>query len=459
MSGLFESLSIASSALDAQSLGIDVTGENLANVNTTGYSRRTLNLAEAPATSPEGAGGGVDIQGVQALRDTYIQSSLDQATTVGAYQGALSSQLSVVSSALGTPGTSLDAALTSFFNAFSALATDPTNTVNRSAVVQQAQGLAQSFNTMAGNLASAQQSADASVRGDITQANALIAQVASLNGRIAGANGSDVQSLVDERQVDVSQLTNLVGASAIPSSDGTIGLTVGNGHAIVIGETGYPIAVGNGPGGLATLTLQDTNVTAQIGTGTVGALLQVRDTLVPNYQAQLDQLAYGLSTQVNTLQKAGFGLNGTTNQTFFVAPTGVSGSAAALTVDPTLAADPNLVAASSTGTAGDNQTAQAIANLQSSGIIGAGNATPANAWAQLVFNVGQDTASATNAQTNQQQVITQLTQLRDSVSKVSTDDEAATLIKYQQAYLANARYFTVINTTLDNLMTMVEVSA
>jgi flagellar hook-associated protein 1 FlgK len=459
MSGLLDSLSMASTALDAQSLGIDVTGQNLANVNTAGYSRRTLNLAEAPPTTPEGGGGGVDIQGVQSLRDTYIQASLDQATTVGAYQGALSTQLSSVASALGTPGASLDAALTSFFNAFSALATDPTSTVNRSAVVQQGQALAQSFNTMAGNLSSAQQAADGSVRGDITQVNALIAQVASLNGQISGANGSNVQSLVDERQVDVTQLTNLVGAAVIPSSDGSVGLTVGNGHAIVIGATGYPITVGNGPGGLASLTLQDTTVTSQITTGEVGALLHVRDTLVPGYQAQLDQLAYGLATQVNTLHQAGFGLTGGTGQTFFVAPTGVAGAAAALTVDPTLAADPTLVAASKTGSAGDNQTAQAIANLQSSGIIGAGNATPANAWAQLVYTVGQDTSSATNAQTNQQQVVTQLTQLRDSVSKVSTDDEAAMLIKYQQAYLANARYFTVINTTLDNLMTMVETVA
>src|SRR5262249_55230684 len=206
-------------------------------------------------------------------------------------------------------------------------------------------------------------------------------------------------------------------------------------------------------------TLQDVDVTSQLTGGEIGGMLQVRDTLVPAYQAQLDQLAYSVATQVNTLHQAGTRLTRAPNQTFFTPPPGATGAASSLAVDSTLAGDPKLVAASSTGTAGDNQTALAIAKLQSTGFVGANGATPSDAWSQLVYTVGQDTAAATSAQTNQQQVITQLTQLRDAVSKVSTDDEAAQLIKYQQAYLANARYFSVINNTLDNLMTMVETTA
>src|SRR6185312_5002981 len=129
MPGLFDSLSMATASLDAQSRGIDVTGQNLANVNTNGYSRRTLLLAEAPPEGPGGVGGGVLVQGVQALRDAYVQAQLDTATQSGSYQGALVNQLSTLSSALGMPGSSLDAALSSFFNAFSQLAGDPTSLV------------------------------------------------------------------------------------------------------------------------------------------------------------------------------------------------------------------------------------------------------------------------------------------------------------------------------------------
>jgi flagellar hook-associated protein 1 FlgK len=455
MAGLFDSLSAVSSALDAQSMGLGVTGQNLANVNTPGYSRRTLLLAQAPPTGPNGTGGGVVVQGVQALRDEYIQARLDAETETGSYDGARATQLASVSAALGTPGASLDASLTSYFNAFTALAQDPTSTVNRDAVVQQGQALAQAFNGMSGRLSAAGQAADTAARADVDQINTLIGEVAKLNGQISGANGSNVEALKDQRAVDITQLSSLIGAKAIPSSDGSIGLTVGAGHAIVVGDTGYPISVGSTPAGQATFTLQDVDITSQLTAGDVGGQLDVRSTLVPGYLSQLDQLAYSVATQVNTIHKAGFGQSGSTNQNFFTPLASATGAAAALAVDPTLAANSSLVAASSTGTAGDNQTAQAIANLQSTGFVGAGSATPANAWGQLVYNVGADTASAQSAQSSQQQVITQLTQLRDSVSKVSTDDEAAAMMKYQQAYQANARYFTAIVETLDVLMTMV----
>ena len=459
MPGLFDSLSMATTSLDAQSRGIDVTGQNLANVNTNGYSRRALLLAEAPPEGPGGTGGGVIVQGVQALRDSYVQAQLDTATQSGAYEGALTNQLSTLSSALGLPGSSLDASLSSFFNSFSQLSTDPTSIVYRTGVVAQGQALAQSFNTMAGNLTAAQQSSDATARGLVDQVNALTTQVATLNRQIGDGADANVESLIDQRQVDITKLSSLIGAVAVPSTDGTIGLTVGNGHAIVIGTSSFQIGVGSDAQGLATFTLQDVNVTSQLTGGQVGAMLHIRSTLVPAYQAQLDQLAYNVATQVNTLHQAGTTLTGSTNQAFFTAPTGVTGAAASLTVDPTLAGDPNLVAASTTGTPGDNQTALAIANLQATGFVGSNGATPSEAWSQLVYTVGQDTASATSAQANQQQIITQLTQLRDAVSKVSTDDEAAQLIKYQQAYLANARYFTVINDTLANLMTMVTTTS
>jgi flagellar hook-associated protein 1 FlgK len=450
---------MATASLDAQSRGIDVTGQNLANVNTNGYSRRTLLLAEAPPEGPGGIGGGVLVQGVQAARDSYVQAQLDTATQSGAYEGALVNQLSTLASALGLPGTSLDAALSSFFNSFSQLATDPTSAVNRTGVIAQGEALAQSFNTMAANLTAAQQSADATARGLVDQVNALTTEVATLNRQIGDGNGANVESLIDQRQVDITQLSNLIGAVAVPSSDGTIGLTVGNGHAIVIGTTSFQIGVGSDAQGLATFTLQDVNVTGDLTGGQVGGMLQVRSTLVPAYQSQLDQLAYNVASQVNTLHQAGTGLTGSTNQAFFTPLAGVAGAAASLTIDATLAGNPNLVAASTTGTAGDNQTALAIANLQATGFVGANNATPSDAWSRLVYTVGQDAASATSAQANQQKVITQLTQLRDAVSKVSTDDEAAQLIKFQQAYLANARYFTVVNDTLANLMTMVTTTA
>ncbi len=457
MAGLLDSLSSAADALNAQRLGIDVAGQNLANVNTDGYSRRTLVLAERP-TSTSG-NGGVDVLRIDALRDTYVQGRLDAESQSSSYSGAIAGQLSTLAAAIGQPGSSVDGALSSFFDAFASLAQDPTSTVARDTVVLQGQSLAQSFNDMSGRLTSARQAADTQLRGDANQVNTLINQIATLNGQIMGQSGPSIETLKDQRTVAISQLSSLIGASQIPASDGSISVTVGNGNPLVIGNTPYQVVVGNTTNGMATLSVLGQDITSQVTQGEMGGLLNVRDTLVPGYTTQLDQLAYDVANQVNALHQAGYTGTGSTNQTFFTPIASVTGAASAIAVDPAVVANSNLVAAGTTNASGDNQNAQAIAALKTTKFASSGSATPSDAWAQFAYQVGSDTSTASAAQANQQQIVTQLTQLRDSVSKVSPDEEAANLMKFQRAYEANARYFTTIVQTLDTLMAMVQTVA
>ena len=457
MAGLIDSLSSAADALNAQRLGLDVAGQNLANVNTDGYSRRTLVLAARPTTT-DGTGG-VDVLRIDALRDTYVQNRLDAESQSASYSGSIAGQLSTIAAAIGQPGTSVDGALSSFFDAFASLAQDPTSTVARDTVVLQGQGLAQSFNDMSARLTSARQAADTNLRGDANQVNTLINQIATLNGQITGGSGPSIETLKDQRTVAISQLSSLIGAVQTPASDGSIGVTVANGQPLVIGNTPYQVVVGNTSNGLATFSILGQDVTSQITHGEMGGLLAVRDTLVPGYQTQLDQLAYDVASQVNALHQGGFTGTGTTNQTFFTPLASVTGAASALAVDPAVVANSNLVAAGATNASGDNQNAQAIAALRTAKIASGASATASDAWAQFAYQVGSDTSTASSAQSNQQQIVSQLTQLRDSVSKVSPDEEAASLMRYQRAYEANARYFTTIVQTLDTLMAMVQVVA
>jgi flagellar hook-associated protein 1 FlgK len=124
-------------------------------------------------------------------------------------------------------------------------------------------------------------------------------------------------------------------------------------------------------------------------------------------------------------------------------------------VSAAVAADSALVAGSGTGSAGDNQVARAIAALRDGRVLSGGTATPIEAWAQFVYRVGGDVASARASSETRDQVVLQLQRLRDSVSGVSLDEEAAHLMRYQRSYEANARYFTTIVDTLDTLMQMV----
>jgi flagellar hook-associated protein 1 FlgK len=454
MSGLLDSLSSAASALNAQRMGLDVAGQNLANINTVGYARRSLQLEERP-TGLDGLGTGVNVAGVTALRDQFVEARIQTERGGLAYDQAVAGALSIVETGLGSPGTSLDAAVSSFFDGFSSLAQDPGSTANRDVVVSRGQALTQAFADLAAQFSSAQQLSDAAIKGAVDQVNTLAAQIAKLNGQIAAGLGSDVSALVDQRTLATNKLADLVGATVTNDTDGSISVTAGKGRPLVIGNTAFALTIGQSAGtGLSTIQSEGVDVTPEFTGGQVGGLLQVRDTLVPKYQGQLDQFAYDLATTVNAVHVTGFGSGGGTNQNFFAPPAGVAGAASSIAVDAAVAADSSLVAASSSGTAGDNGTAAALAALRNAS-PGPSGSSPADAWAQLVYRVGADSADATNSKTTRQQIVNQLGALRDAVSGVSSDEEAANLMKFQRAYEANARYFVTISQTLDALMAMV----
>jgi len=454
MSGLLDSLSAATNALSADTTGLNITGDNLANINTVGYTRRTLNLAETPSAGLDSTGTGVTVVNVTAQRDQFVEARIQSARPGLAQATAVSTALSGVETSLGTPGASLDATVSSLFDAFSSLSQDPTSTSNRDVVVSRAQAVAQGFAGMASSLSDAQQQADAAIKSAVNQVNGLSAQIATLNGQIATNGGSDVSALVDQRTVDANQLADLIGATVTTNNDGSVSLTAGNGQPLVIGAAAFTLTMGTAPTtGFTTIQSQGVDQTSQFTAGQIGGLLHVRDTLVPSYQGQLDQLAYDLATSVNAIHSTGVGANGSTNQDLFTQPATVAGAAQNMAVAPAVLANSDLVAASATGTAGDNQTASALAALRNQS-LGPSGSSAADAWSQLVYQVGADAADANNSQTTQQQIVDQLGQMRDATSGVSSDEEAANLMMYQRAYEASARYFVTVNETLDALMAM-----
>ncbi len=457
MSGLFDLLSSASNTLDAQRAGLDVVGQNLANVNTPGYTRRVVDLAEVPPADPKSAGRGVEIVQIRALRDTYLESRIRQEQQGSASDAAVLNALTEVEGAIGLPGASLDASLDGFFGAFATLAADPTSAAARDGIVQQAQTLTQAFNDLAARLSESQRNADRDIGAATDQVNQLAAQIATLNGRI-GSSGADVEALRDQRDVALGQLAQLAGIEVVNRADGLVDVTIGQGHALVVGANSYALqATSSPPLGLLSLSTSDGfDVTSALTTGRIGGLLSVRDTLIPSYQGRLDQLAFDFASQVNALHQTGFDANGAAGGDFFAPLGSVSGAAASLSVASAVVADSRLIAASATGAVGDNQIARAIVALRDTRIIAGGTTTPAEAWADLAYNVGIDVATARSSGQTRDAILLQMQHLRDQTSGVSMDEEAAHLMRFQRAYEANARYFTAIVDTIDTLLSMVK---
>lgn len=448
MAGLFSSLSMAARSLEAQRAGLDTAGQNIANLNTPGYARRRLDLAEVTDGT-----GGVEVLGTRAMRDVVLDNRARTAIPDASREGAIVDTLSLVETSIGAPGQGIDGRLAAFFDSVSALSVDPTSAVARDGMVLQGRQLAASFADVAGRLAESARLADNGVRNAVSEVNALTTQIAELNNAIATSGGGDVEALRDRQQIALESLSALTAVAVQTRDDGGVDVSIPSGRALVIGGSSYGVTVGTAPStGHATLTLGNVDVTGEITNGRIGGLMHARDTLIPGYQARLDDMAFGVAQQVNALHQSGFDLNGNAGVAFFTPPATVAGAAASLAVNPALTANPSLVAASQSGAPGDNQIARQIAGLRDQKVLLGGTATFTQGWAQLAYGVGADVDAARAQQQSKQDVADQVARLRDQVSGVSLDEEAASMIKFQRAYEANAKYFTVVDEMLMTLM-------
>ena len=457
-SGLFSALSMASQSLQAQQFGLEVVGQNIGNVNTEGYTRRVVDFVAVPPTDKLDAGGGVDVAGTRAVRDSLLDYRLWQELPEQQMQSAMADSLSVVEVALGDAGTSLDDKLTQFFDSFSALAEDPTSATARQQVLVQGQSIGAAFSDMVDRLQTSQRDVDSRVGGVVDQINSLATQISTLNVAIAksGSSGVDVSTLKDQQNQAIKTLSGLLNIGVLDRQDGGVDVTFGQGRPLVIGDTGFSlVATPTGPGGLSVISSNGVAVGAEITSGTLGGLLQVRDTTIPGYISRLDDMAYTLANQVNALTTGGFDENGAPGVAFFTPLGSTAGAASALSVNPAVASDPTKIAAAANTNVGDNQVARQISNLRDQRVMLGGTATMHDAWGRLVYQAGTDSQVAKIEADSRTDIVQQVQALKDSVSGVSLDEEAANMIKFQRAYEANARFFNTVNSALDTLLNMV----
>jgi flagellar hook-associated protein 1 FlgK len=457
---LLTSLTSAARALDAQRVGLDVAGQNIANVNTPGYSRRTVELQSMAADGAGSAGRGVNVVGIRALRDSLLETRLQQEVPAHERQAAMHTALTVVEAALGDPGSSIDTNLENFFDAYSRLAESPVSATARQDVLLQADNVAGAFRNMAARFETSRRDADRQVRAVAEDVNALAEQIAALNQSIASSPTPEASlHLRDDQAQLVRQLSEVIDIHVLDRTEGGVDISVGNGRPIVVGVNTYDLTVTNTPpSGYAALSVNGATVTSEITGGKLGGLLQVRDVNIPDYQDRLDEVAWEVANQVNTLHTAGYDQTGAAaGDLFDFSPAIVppAGAAAAIRVLPAVAADPRLVSAAGIANGGDNQNARAIAALRERPVLNGNTATLSDAWGDLVYRVGRDTKTALDETRSRAEIVRQVESLRDEVSGVSLDEEAMHLLKFQRAYEANARFFTTIDRTLDLLLQLV----
>ena len=460
MGTLGSALSISVQAMLADQTALDTTSNNIANADTPGYSRQTVNFVETPPIEYSGLmfGTGVQVGSIVSQSSGVLQLILNQDTQQQSqYSSYLTTMQQVQTLFNETSGTGLQSSITNFFNSLQQLSEDPSNTTDRQSVIVAAQSMAQNFNNASASLTSLQQNADASVSQSVNQINALTPQIAQLNGEISDAvsTGENAGTLEDQRNQLINQLANLIGVSEINAGDGNITVTTTAGAALVVGKQSFQLSTQADPStGFQDVYSLGSNITSSISGGALGGALQVRDTAIPSILSSLDSLASNLETSFNTVNQAGFDLNGNPGGNFFVPPpAGGAGAAATMAVAIT---DPSQIAASKDGSPGDNSNLNAMLALQNQGIVN--GQTPMNAYSSLVFQIGSDVSTAQSEQQGSQASIQQVQNQIGSISGVSINEEAANLIQYQQAYQAAAQAAAVISQLTQTAITMVSGS-
>ena len=452
----FSTLNLALSGLMAARRGMDVTGQNVANANTDGYTRqRVVSEAIGASTQPavwskyDGSNGGVRIADVQRLRDAFQDIRSRDAHSSQGSLGTTSDALSQIESLFPEPSTNgLQSMLDAMWSGFGDVANNPSDQAARAQVIAQANTVTTWLNQTSASLDSISSNSAEKLGAIATQINTAASNLATLNTAIlqGGKSGVSVNELLDQRDKLADTLAQLVGGTARTDANGTMGVFVG-GSALVRGGSAETISATSDSTGTRLTWDKDGSTVTGAG-GTAAGLIDTISTIVPSWRAKLDAVAAQLVSSVNAIHASTaanptYDGNGNPGDVFF------SGTTAA---DIRVAiSDPALVAASNQppGAAGpskDGSNADALAKL-----AGASNG-PNAAYHSLVVNLGIATSNANLRSTTQNTVTTQIDDARESTSGVSIDEEMTNLVMFQRAYEASGRVLTAVDQLLDTLI-------
>jgi flagellar hook-associated protein 1 FlgK len=439
----------AMQSLLANQLGLSVASQNISNAQTPGYSRQRLNLAPSSVD-------GVDVIGIEALRDQLATSRYNQETSNRSSQDTLQQGLQDIQGSFNdTQGTGMLSSLTTFFNSFQALSVDPTSLTNRQAVKQAGQALSSAFQSQAANLNNQLQTANHAVATDVGSINSLTSQIAGLTKQIQLSENvnSPQNELRDQRAQLVQQLSQTVDVKQI-ESNGTYELTLGNGRALVFNGDAQTLSAQPDTNGMYRVKAGNFDITSDIGGGDLQGQIQLRDQMIPGYLNQMDQLAYAVTQNVNSIHSAAYTLDGNTGINFFAPMAAASGAASKISLSSDILASTRNIAASQNATAaGGNTAAIAIGNLLHNPVFSGGSVT--DQYGALVFNIGSDTANAQANFKEHDALATQLQNRMQSVSGVSVDEETVKILQFQRSFQASAKVISTVDQLLQTALAMV----
>ncbi|RKY63848.1 MAG: flagellar hook-associated protein FlgK, partial [Candidatus Latescibacterota bacterium] len=324
MPGILEALHIAKSALELQQYGIQVTGHNIANANTEGYTRqRVVSEARAPLETPYGMlGTGVQVAEIERTRERFLDEQVRTASEDLGKWAQAERALSEVEGVFAEPSEGgLNSLLREFWDSWRALADNPEDYAARQVVLGKAETLVDAFHRLDRQLREVQYNMNFLVDSKVEEINRIAGRIAELNVQILyiESRGSQANDDRDRRDLLLDELSKLVDVQVVEGSDGMVNVFL-DGRPLVEGKEVFeldtlPVAEEGHP--VEKVIWKQGAREVQISGGELGGILEVRDDKINAYLDRLDRLARTLAEEVNSIHRNGYTLNGATDVDFF----------------------------------------------------------------------------------------------------------------------------------------------
>lgn len=435
-------LSIGFSGLNASQIALNISAQNIANVNTIGYSRQEAMMGSLSGFGRMDNGMGVEVTGVRRITDDYLVSQHWRSRSATGSSYAFHQYINTTEQLLGSESMNITKGLDSFFASLSAALDSPETPAQRSQIVSSAGALANRFGQLNESLLTQEKQIDDQLGSTITQVNSYLKQVAELNTQIGeqASKGVNTSALEDSREQIVRELSTFMEVRVNRQSDGSFSLSLPQGQPLVLAGSSSTLSLA---GDILSLSFgpQSFEVPRLQG-GTLAGVLEYRTTVLRPLRDELNQIAKKLADDFNAKQAGGVDLNGDPGKPLFsydpLNPSGTLKVADGFTGD-------HLAFAKAGGGNGDNRNLQELLTIKDdqydaySALLG-----------KMAVQSGQAKATMEADANMEKQLATKLS----SVSGVNLDEEGVKVMAYTKAYQANAKVISTSDQLFNSILNM-----
>ncbi len=466
-------LNIGVTGLHSSKKSLETTSHNIANVNTEGYSKQRVHQSSNSPISKGGLiqGTGANINRIARDHDQFVEKRLNSNISSGEYFKHRSEQLEQVENIFNEiDQDGLNKVLNKFFNSFRELSNAPENETIRSVVRDNAALVSKDFNRINETLGGLVDGINRKVEGEVHEINEITKRISFLNRKIATLEvvKSETGDMRDKRDDLVRELSKSFKIHTYQDEKGRYVVSAVNVGTLVTGANVAELATGpvsassskSGMPGAVEVFFKKRpagSITHKFKSGRISSLIRVRNEDIKQLYEKVDLIAHEMTQTVNAIHRRGFvnrkvelDANGnpalndakgpTTGLNFFKSLDEVKGASQKIDLEDAIKNDlTNIATALSPNSPGDNRVAVAISKIQHERVIGGGVATLEESYLSSIGNLGLQTRKASLDGEQADGLLALTNNIKQRVSGVSLDEEASNMVRYQQAYEANAK--------------------